>query len=542
MMKHLRFAARAAVVPFCLIVGWSVATLAPIAQVSAASPNSQSVTVSPAAVDETLGLDGTWCPMAHCGLWDTSVESVAPLMDLSSAALVTDPQVSPIANNNLGCTTGESIAVCAYDSPSYPAIVAYNYQDGSVAWTSPLNDLPPLGDGRRGLNAPLLVVLTRRPGPNEIVIAANPVQVVAYTAGGSRLWKRRIQRLGVGLIGAPVSFSIDNANELVTATDQGWIIKLNPRTGALIDSYRMNTNVFINGIMYSGTFITTNSPAIYNNYMYLVVNFVSETLPDGVEPGYLVRVQLNAAGAGRNIVPLTVPTSPSDPTPDRVDIGQGELDASPAIMLGKEGNILIVTSSYSDDPPGWPIVVAVRDNQATLTLAIAWASRLHGDDQTVAAPALYPERGILVVPTKANIYVFTEVTRLAGDVPAPEPLSRSAMITCAPPLGVVGRRFGSPVGLALNAHGNELVAYTNFGFMDLAGTIDSYLGAFAISLVEPPSSVRPLWCASLNPTSNGGGPGQGTHGQAALFRYQRNGHAASGLIVNTVSTGTYIFR
>jgi hypothetical protein len=483
--------------------------------------------------------------MAHCGRFDTSFQRTWPLMDVSSVELVADPQVSPIANSSLGCTTGQTIAVCAYDSPSYPAIVAYNYQDGSVAWTSSLSDLPPVR-GRRYVNAPLLVALTGRPGPNEIVIAANPLQVAAYTASGSRLWRRNIQRQGVGVVGVPVSFSIDNAMELVTATNQGWIIKLDPFTGAMIDSYQMNTNVFINGVMYSGTFIAQNSAAIYKNYMYLVVNFVSTVpLPGGVEPAYLVRVQLtqpNAAGLALSIVPLTVPTSPSDPTPDRVAIGQGDLEASPAIMLGKEGNIHIFTSSYSDGPIGWPIVVAARDDQTTSTLAITWASALQLIDRTVAAPALYAANGILVVPTEANIYVFANVADLAGEVPAPEPLRRSAMITCAPPLGIARGGLGSPIGLAFNANTNELVAYTNFEFEDPTERTYSYLGAFAIRVADGSPPARPLWCASLNPMGGGDGPGQGTHGQPALFQYQRDGQAASGLIVNTLSTGTYIFR
>jgi hypothetical protein len=116
------------------------------------------------------------------------------------------------------------------------------------------------------------------------------------------------------------------------------------------------------------------------------------------------------------------------------------------------------------------------------------------------------------------------------------------MITCVPPAGPGALLLGSPIGLTFDAAANALAAYTNFRFKLASGAFYSYLGAFSIPL-DGSSPGLPLWCSSLNPTQNGDGQGSGTYGQPALFEYQNaSGQTATGLIVNTVDTGTYIFK
>ena len=334
------------------------------------------------------GVDGVWCPLAHCTQFDTSFQSVTPLLSLSTVQQITDPRVSPIANFSLGCTTGQSIAVCAYDSPSFPAIVAYNYSDGSVSWLNSPNDLPPVKSTRRYVKSPLLVVGTSNGGvPQELVIASNPLQIVAYTSSGELVWKRHtltLTPLAPNGVGAPVSFSIDNANELVAATNAGWIIKLDPADGSTIDAYQMNTNVFVNNVLYQGTFITTNSSAIYQNLMYLIVQFNPASTPNGAIPvfAFVVRIQLTQPGVSgmeTKIKPLTVPLSPSDPTPDRAAIGQGQAEGSPSIMVDAGGNVLAFAEASDDIGGGFlqPAIVAVRDGNGAL--GIAWRSILQND-------------------------------------------------------------------------------------------------------------------------------------------------------------------
>jgi len=80
---------------------------------------------------ESLEVDGRWCPMAHCNQTDDSFHDLPPLREASRSQTIADPVVSPYAWDNLGAYTGEKMAVCAYESPTHPALVAYDYQDGS---------------------------------------------------------------------------------------------------------------------------------------------------------------------------------------------------------------------------------------------------------------------------------------------------------------------------------------------------------------------------------------------------------------------------
>jgi hypothetical protein len=146
----------------------------------------------------------------------------------------------------------------------------------------------------------------------------------------------------------------------------------------------MNTNVFINNVLYQGTFITTNSPAIYQNLMYLIVQFNPASTPNGAIPvfAFVVRIQLTQPGVSgmeTKIKPLTVPLSPSDPTPDRAAIGQGQAEGSPSIMVDAGGNVLAFAEASDDIGGGFlqPAIVAVRDGNGAL--GIAWRSILQND-------------------------------------------------------------------------------------------------------------------------------------------------------------------
>src|SRR5262249_37998143 len=132
-------------------------------------------------VADSLETDGRGCPMAHCNREDTSYHNLPPLLRVQTIQKVTDPAISPRAGFNLGAFTGEAMAVCAYPSPGYPALVAYDYTTGAVRWTSPLEDLS--GIGRRRL-AHLLLAKMALSGcrARPYVFAANPTEFVAYTA------------------------------------------------------------------------------------------------------------------------------------------------------------------------------------------------------------------------------------------------------------------------------------------------------------------------------------------------------------------------
>ena len=190
----------------------------------------------------SLEADGLWCPMAHCNRNDDSFQDLPPLLNVGPVQKITDPLVSPRGGIFLGCFTGEVLAVCAYNSPGHPALVAYHYEDGSIKWMSPLEDLP--GQRHRKPAGVLIAKITIGGNPSErFVFAANHAEFVAYTIDGSRIWKRATQDINPEGFGWPVSLSFTDAKELVTVTTEGWVVKLNPIDGSTIDAYRMDTNV-----------------------------------------------------------------------------------------------------------------------------------------------------------------------------------------------------------------------------------------------------------------------------------------------------------
>jgi hypothetical protein len=102
---------------------------------------------------------------------------------------------------------------------------------------------------------------------------------------------------------------------------------------------------------------------------------------------------------------------------------------------------------------------------------------------------------------------------------------------------------GSPFALAFDSETNDIIAYTNLRVYPVHGRRSyGFLGAFALpaSGANVPS---PLWSRPLGLTETGRLlPNPGTFGQPALFRYETDNGEATGLIVNTVYTGTYLFK
>src|SRR5262249_55197691 len=193
---------------------------------------------------DSLEADGVWCPMAHCNLKDDSIQYLPSLLCVRTFQKINDPIVSLSALDNIGAYTGETMAVCAYESPSHPALVAFDYQDGSVRWETPLKDLPGTAFGRRRPSGVLMAKMRLNGNPvRRYVYAANWAEFVAYAADGTQIWKRPTTDIAVGgpgWVGAPISLRFSEAKELVTVTSEGWVIKLNPVDGSTIDAYRMD--------------------------------------------------------------------------------------------------------------------------------------------------------------------------------------------------------------------------------------------------------------------------------------------------------------
>jgi hypothetical protein len=498
-----------------------------------------------------IELDGFGCPMAHCNRNDDSFHDLPPLRNVETAQKIIDPIVSPRAFVHLGAFTGEKAAVCAYDSVLHPALVAYDYKSGSILWTSPLEDLP--GLFQRWPSGILLAKLIGSDGsPQHRVFAANPVEFVAYAADGRRLWKRASSDISVDApegVGMPTSLSFTDAHELVCVTTNGWVVKLDPVDGAVIASYRMDGSVFVNGREYRGVFITTKSPVVIGRVLYVLAEFKPNLTYPPLHPFFcpvhLVRVELDqpaVRGAERDIKPLLPVRGPNDVPPDRVRLGVFKGTGSPPAMLRPGQAPLFFAHAHTWTATGLkPTITAVEDRQGVLS--VRWQSLLQvqtGDD-IFAAPALHADSGTLLVTTLQSIYVFREVTSLAGQVPCPAAVNPSDLVANESYPRASTVKVGSPFALAFDGERDELIAYTNFR-VGVSLMSFGFLGAFALP-VRAGRKPYALWQRPLGVTRDGNAmPGFGTFGQPALFRYACSGDEATGIIVNTVATGTYIFR
>jgi hypothetical protein len=499
----------------------------------------------------SLRIDGDWCPGSHCNNKLDDFQQALPLVQVESVQRVTDPRVSPSAGAQLGCTTGETMAVCAYNTSQHPALVAYDYSSGNVLWTSPLEDLPASAFGRvvTGL---LQTRISLDGSPEELrVFAGNPSEIVAYDDAGVRLWKRLSTSLTPEApdgIGTPVSIIVSSDRELIGATPEGWVVKLDPVDGSTIDAYQMTTNIFVNGELIPGKFITRNGLNLHGNVLYLLAEFVPD--PPGLlalsaRPVHIVRLELSQPGlpgAEREIKPLILPLAPWETTPDRLAIGFGTGGGSPPSVELADGDILIVgDADLTVGEDSLALLSAVVDDGGVLKER--WRSLL-GVDQVTASPALDPVQKTLIVGTLANVFVFQHIDALSGFVQRPEPLDPAELVTCGnagdPEALVV---FGSPIGLAFDDPTASLVVYTNFRIApESPSPITSFLGAFSLPTLGG-GTFGPLWCEPLAVDVEGNpAPGLGTLGQAALFEYQIAGRTESGLIVNTFATGTFIMR
>jgi len=502
----------------------------------------------------SLEADGAWCPMSHANRNTDSFQHLPPLRRVRTTQQITDPAVWHSAWNNLGSYTGETVAVCSYMSPpSHPALVAFDYQDGSVRWTSPLENLPSLRP--RLVPGEILLAKMRVNGKpmRRYVFASTWAELAAYDAdSGKRVWKRSAHEIAEavgGEIGAPRTLRFNDAKELVTVTTRGWVIKLNPLDGSTADAYKMETNVIVKGRIYQGGFISIKSPVVIGNVLYLVVRFEADpslALDPMLCPVHVVRIELSrrrGRGQEPTIKPLTQPAASRDSTPDRVVIGVNKTGASAPAMVTSDGKVLIFAQTYTVmNGQLQPTIVAVEDDHGVLKKR--WQSVLDvtlGDDVR-SAPALHKNSRTLLVTTGDSIYVFRDVDALTGSVPSPSPLFGEALVTCRT-RRAARIRVGSPFALTFDQDANEIVAYTNFREVPVfRGRAYSFLGAFALT-ARGRDVPRPLWCHPLAVTAAGEpAPGPGTFGQPALFRYESGNGQATGLIVNTAFTGTYIFK
>jgi outer membrane protein assembly factor BamB len=514
---------------------------------------------------DSFEVDGVWCPMGHCNRSDTSAHDLPPLRYPTILQEITDPRVPRRTLGNHGAFTGEQMAVCTYALPSHPALVAYDYQDGSVRWTSPVEDLQPgltkygQRTNTRAVSALLLAKLRVDGGPvRRCVFAANPREFVAYTDDGDLIWRRVAAEITPAApegIGSPTSLSYSDAHELVAATRSGWVIKLNPLDGRTIDAYRMETTAVIGDRVYRGTLLCYKNIVVIGNVLYAAAYFEADTstpLPPALSPVYVVRIELSPSGETQ-IKPLSTPTRQGELTPDRIFIGLNRAGrpmpwksstGSPSAWVTPQGKVLIFANARAlVNRRLTPVIVAVEDDDGVLSERWRSVLRTMPGDAILSAPAFHADSRTLVVGTMSNLFVFQNVDTLAGNIPSPLPFWGAELLAGGPQGAAVS--VGSPFALAFDPDASEIVAYTNFRIDSaLEGRPYGLVGAFALP-VDRPTIPRPLWARPLGLTSGGTPvPGPGTFGHPALFRYTTEAGQGTGLIMNTHTrlSGTYIIK
>ena len=500
------------------------------------------------------------CPMNHCTPLMGDFQRVTPPKGSISSTRILDPSLPYSAGVLLGCTTGEDLAVCGYNNADLPGLVAYDYRTAQPLWTSPLDDFPlfkGLSEFPGRLVLGILAAKVSFDGrPEETrIFAANPSEIAAYDASGVRLWKRSIRAVSsldrVSGVKAPLAINFSSDGELVMVTRGGWIVKLEPSNGQVIDAYRMDMNLTAGGQLYEGRLISRNAFSVVGNVLYFLAEYRSDWTPRlniTDSPAYMARVELSqpgVPGSEKKIKPLALPSVVGESTPELLPLGFYTGGGTPTATRLPDGRVLITGDADRQINGKLRAVLAVAEDNGGV-LSERWYTPLATDelDTIAASPATHPESRTMIVSTVRNFYVFRGIDQLQGLVPLPAPLNKRDLITCgAAQEKRADIRVGSPVGLAFDASSNELVAYTNFkikrsAFADIYG----YLGAFTVPL-DPAKKPRALWCMPLAIDPQGRpAPGRGTSGQSALFEYEDGGSRVSGLIVNTVNTGTFIFK
>jgi hypothetical protein len=308
----------------------------------------------------------------------------------------------------------------------------------------------------------------------------------------------------------------------------------------------MDAQIYIGGRLYHGTFVTRKSVLVVGDTLYVLANFrphPSTPLHPTLRPVHLLRIRLNGAEGGRRIKPLSQPRSPSDPCPDRIRIGLFSGSASPSAWVDPAGQVQIFAQAHALIAGDLhATITAVRDDGSQLKRSWWCAFGAVPDDGIYSAPAFHAPTRTLIVCTMGRIYVLSRVGERVGLVPRPVPLRPEQLLSPSAVNRMARVRVGSPLAVTYDHDRDEIVVYTNFRVLS-ALTTESFglMGGFALkSRGGPPA---PLWHHPLAISRDGKiEPGPGTLGQPALFQYPGPTGPSQGLLVNTVRTGTYVFR
>ena len=438
------------------------------------------------------------------------------------------------------------MAVCSYGDPAYPGLVAFDYGTGDVLWTSDLEDL---GGARHRRIAGVLIahLSTEAIEDKGVVVAANQLEAVAFDYSGSLLWRSPTSgmALGVDRPGAITSLSYRDDGYLIMTTSRGWVLLVAASDGSVVDACRMHGDPVIAGRRVQGTFVNFKSSVVIGDHLYLMTKF----RPDSVDLRstshdmiFLVRLAIRRATTAR-CVGRRPQAAPRLESLDWIEVGVTRLrGGSPSAWQSPAGNVIFVNSDQVVEGRLVPSITALLDDGQAFRKC--WRALLPAPmgDAIRGAPAFHPATQTLVAPALSTVFILRNITTFADEPPKVERLTAARLLRIAPTDARV--TVTSPGALTYDQDRHQIVMCSGFRIrLSAKAAPYSFLASYAVP-VDQPRSSEPLWRYPLAATPTGVPlPGPGTFGQPAMFGLPHGENAErTGIIVNTVRTGTHIIR
>lgn len=525
----------------------------------------------PPGFDGSLGklvsicTDGDGVPMAHCNLLDNSFSPLPPLTRIK------DIQHLPIPAHggaNLGSYTGRDLVVSVYDKADEPALVARQLSNGEAVWETPLCSFPTVDTlgGLRGVSGLFLTELRfETGGPVSCLFAGNEAEIQCLAPNGSVIWQRK----GSDIVGPKAKINHGSPRclrptpdgALFYATSTGWVVKLEPLTGATLDVLPLETVLQHRRFPHSGRFEVLQSIVMDGEHAYLEGMFQSEgeTLVEEDLPTCLIKLRVSGTEDGRI---ARIPNALSSPFPPQIaqigHVGTRAQGGSPVACHAEDGALTIFANGFgpsvrsNTQPLASYDIVGFRDEAEGLTEI--WRHRIEGtgenpddparDPRITAAPAADPRTRTLLATTRTALMVFFDAAAKSGDVVPDLTLNPLDLLTPEIRAGAARAELSSPITLARKGDADAFYAYVG-----LAVFVAWHQRAFAFTTcvrVAPGVSpgVTPVWTAP-NVVDHAGraAPAARSFAQPALFQTTgTDGRKHPGIVMSTMRDGVAIYR
>lgn len=493
--------------------------------------------------------DGDGCPMAHANLMDDSLCNLPPLRTLSEVKHVPYPARGGI---NFSGYTGETYAICVYESVREPALVAFDLNTGRKLWQTARDVLDQPSDSNapgRWIGGILLVNLVFDDGSRDRrVYASNAAELVCLDERGKVLWRRPTSEMsdnaGGAKIGGARCLRFSKDNKLVFVTHQGVLCKIDPLDGATVDLYPIRDPLMVNGQPELAGYKVMQSMVLVEDTLYVQGALTADHTSDKtMDPVRLMRVQVSGNADDRSS--RLADTDVAGDTSDRYQfgvVGDGRQGGSPSAVLRADGAPVILVNGNT--PDGGFAVTGVADADGALSRQWHMTIPDRESPEMVAAPAIDPVTGLYFCASKGHMYVVRDAANRTGQI--------TADLTCAP-LDLLNSYFrkmavsaeiSSPITLARDPENQALVAYISMSVqVDGATQPYSVLSALEVGMTKAGVTITPLWTGPLGLDKNGkAAPSTRSFAQPALFQFKDGDTPRTGIVMGTYQSGVTFFR